>query len=445
MENPYHTLLQNVTQHFVEFPQGSPEAIDNCHHASTLIRIHNEKLVANGDVSFPLTSEIWLKYFPSTNGFTLKTEAFDKLSDSQEANTTNDLIDVSKSWTFPLAKLNIKQERCHLYLQRSTIIKLLIQQVLCDSSYGHLRKSDKRYVHVKPLQEYGLKAEDLSYYRTKLMYDTLRKLLAYSKWNIVDKEEQEEEKSIINVNILSVASKVPSDKVEGNSTVKIKCGLVTDPSTKGKICQLPTQEYISLRSNDMCLMALHKYGVRVKQDARFCALMERLGCAAVTVDLLEVKHTSPVQIIRNGQGSTKGASFILYNSARLESLLRTFDERIEKRSYEPIPDICDIDWNLINEEEEWQLVFAYLAGFPDLIDRCLEQLERGICATHLIIRFLNGLVAIFSVYYRRIRILTEKRDQLMPYVYARIYLIRAVREILYKTLALLDIQPVEFM
>lgn len=57
-------------------------------------------------------------------------------------------------------------------------------------------------------------------------------------------------------------------------------------------------------------------------------------------------------------------------------------------------------------QEEWQLVYAYLAGFPNLIERCLEQLERGLCSTHLIIHFLHGLVAIFSVYYRRIRILT---------------------------------------
>lgn len=110
------------------------------------------------------------------------------------------------------------------------------------------------------------------------------------------------------------------------------------------------QNDCSLRSNDMCLMALHKYGVRVKQDARFCDLMRRLGNAAVTVDLLEVKHTSPVQIIRNGQGSTKGASFILYNSARLESILRTFEERIERQAYDPAPEINDIDWSLLNEE-----------------------------------------------------------------------------------------------
>lgn len=100
----------------------------------------------------------------------------------------------------------------------------------------------------------------------------------------------------------------------------------------------------------MTLMALHKYGIRVKQDVRFCALMERIGCAAATVDLLEVKHTSPVHIIRNGQGSTRGASFILYNSARLETILRTFQERIDLREYEPLPSIDSIQWELLREE-----------------------------------------------------------------------------------------------
>lgn len=106
----------------------------------------------------------------------------------------------------------------------------------------------------------------------------------------------------------------------------------------------------SIRSNDMTLMALHKYGVRAKQDARFCALMDRLGVAAVTVDLLEVKHTSPVQVIRNGQGSTKGASFILYNSARLETMLRTFHTLVDDGQYDPLIPIESIQWNLLNKE-----------------------------------------------------------------------------------------------
>lgn len=109
----------------------------------------------------------------------------------------------------------------------------------------------------------------------------------------------------------------------------------------------------------MTLMAIHKYGIRVKHDARFCALMQRLGSAAATVDLLEVKHTSPVRIIRNGQGSTKGASFILYNSARLETILRTFQERIDKGDYDPLPSIDLIQWDLLNEEVRTKSVNNY--------------------------------------------------------------------------------------
>lgn len=109
-------------------------------------------------------------------------------------------------------------------------------------------------------------------------------------------------------------------------------------------------EFFSLRSNDMYLMAQHKYGVRVKQDARFCALMKRLGSAAVTVDLLEVKHTSPVKIIRCGQSRSKGASFIFYNSARLESLLRSFDERVANGDYESLPPLNSVNWELLSEE-----------------------------------------------------------------------------------------------
>uniref|UniRef100_A0A1I8NLS6 DALR anticodon binding domain-containing protein n=1 Tax=Stomoxys calcitrans TaxID=35570 RepID=A0A1I8NLS6_STOCA len=440
-ENPYQSLLLNIADHFVEnIP--THDTSEQYRNITTLIRIHNDKLAKLGECSFSCKPEIWSKYFPASEGYQIVEHAFELLNETSEENR-QDLLNEAKAWNFPVAKLEIEQERCHLHLQRSCIMKSLIQQVLCSTNmFGNMRKTQKRFVRLKPLQEYGLSYQDISFYRAQLVHQTLKRLLVLSQWPIVD--DLADCHPVMDINVLSVASKV-SQEFAPDVSVTIKCGLVTDPLRKGRVCQLPTEEYLSLRSNDMCLMALHKYGVRVKQDARFCALMKRLGSAAVTVDLLEVRNSSPVQIIRNGQGSTKGASFILYNSARLESLLRTFEERIDRRIYDPVPEINDIDYSLLKEEEEWQMAFAYLAGFPDLIDRCLEQLDRGLCATHLIIRFLNGLVAVFSIYYRRVRILTEKREQLMPYVYSRILLIRAVREILNKTLSLLDIEPVEFM
>ncbi|XP_065363458.1 uncharacterized protein LOC135956798 [Calliphora vicina] len=441
MDNPLNTLLINIVNYFVE--SSKENEIENYRKMSTLIRIHNEKLVQCGDVSFPSKTEIWLNYFPEANR-QLNEAAF-QLSDTEDEKSEQEkckFLEAAKEWPFPVAKLLVRQERIHLHLHRSVIVGRLVPEVLKSENYGQLLKAANKKVYLNSLPE-NLSEEDLSFYRSKLMYNVLQKLLRYSRWSQVDRQGEEhlDNNSFTELQVESVASKINKN----DCGVIIKCGLVTDPSNNGKRCQLPTKEYLSIRSNDMTLMALHKYGIRVKQDARFCALMERLGSAAATVDLLEVKHTSPVQIIRNGQGSTKGASFILYNSARLETILRTFQERIDEGDYDPLPPIDSIQWELLNEEEEWQLVYAYLAGFPNLIDRCLEQLERGLCSTHLIIHFLHGLVAIFSVYYRRIRILTEKRDHLMPYVYARIYLIKAVREVLNKTLALLDIEPVEFM
>lgn len=104
-----------------------------------------------------------------------------------------------------------------------------------------------------------------------------------------------------------------------------------------------------------------------------------------------------------------GASFILYNSARIETLLRTFEERVQQSTYEQLPALDDINLSLLNEEEEWQLLYGFIFQFPNLIERVVEQIEHGSCATHLIIRFLSEFVGVFSVYYRRIRILTVSK------------------------------------
>lgn len=46
-----------------------------------------------------------------------------------------------------------------------------------------------------------------------------------------------------------------------------------------------------------------------------------------------------------------GASFILYNSARIETILRKFNEKVECNYYKPLPDLTDIDISLLLNEE----------------------------------------------------------------------------------------------
>lgn len=92
----------------------------------------------------------------------------------------------------------------------------------------------------------------------------------------------------------------------------------------------------------MQLMAQHKYGLRVSQEKVLINLVNELGKAAVTVDLLEVKHSSPVGLSTIvGHSSSKGAAFILYNSARLETLFRTYNQKVESGYYQKLKEFFD--------------------------------------------------------------------------------------------------------
>lgn len=101
----------------------------------------------------------------------------------------------------------------------------------------------------------------------------------------------------------------------------------------------------------MLLIAMHRHGVRdCVKSYDFEALMQRLGHAAVIVDLFEVRHSSSASVVRNGLGSSKGANYILYNSARLETLLRTFAAQVNEGVYEPLPPLEKIDFTLLEDE-----------------------------------------------------------------------------------------------
>lgn len=107
----------------------------------------------------------------------------------------------------------------------------------------------------------------------------------------------------------------------------------------------------------MQLMAQHKYGLRVRNEKVFIELIDKLGRAAVTVDMLEVKHSRPVALNSSGvTSSSKGAAFILYNSARLETLLRTFDEKVKSGYYPELPELDQVDLSLLVEEVSCKLI-----------------------------------------------------------------------------------------
>lgn len=101
-----------------------------------------------------------------------------------------------------------------------------------------------------------------------------------------------------------------------------------------------------------------------------------------------------------------GAAFILYNCARLETLLRTFKSRCDSKYYGVLPDLNNVDFSLLKEEEEWELFFVFVLQFQSMVKNVIGDIGSGIIRIHLLCKFITNLSNLFSGYYRRVRILT---------------------------------------
>ncbi|GLV31589.1 uncharacterized protein CBL_07350 [Carabus blaptoides fortunei] len=245
----------------------------------------------------------------------------------------------------------------------------------------------------------------------------------------------------INSNVIYLTNKSESSL----ESKKIVCGVVISNKFGKKNTNITAEELYSKRTVDMRLMAQHKYGVRVNSEPGWTDFFKQLGNAAVIVDLLHVKPSRPIVVNIDNPTSTysKGASFILYNCARLATIFKQFDQRVHACVYPPLPELDEIDFTLLNEPEEWEMLYVYLMQFPQTVLNCIKDIAECKLNTHYLCSFLDSMCALFSIYYRRIRILTEPRTHLFPVLYTRIYLLKAVQQVLHNALALLNIPPVK--
>lgn len=100
-----------------------------------------------------------------------------------------------------------------------------------------------------------------------------------------------------------------------------------------------------------------------------------------------------------------------------------------------------------------------------MIRDCVKDIEKGWFNPHYLISHLSGMSRVFSVYYRRVRILMVKncyvyllfvdednniklqdpRQHLFPVIHQRIYLLKALEQVVHNGLYLLHIDPVKHM
>ncbi|XP_016962796.1 uncharacterized protein LOC108033107 [Drosophila biarmipes] len=415
----------------------APSRLRRC---GEILRYNNEELAEQGDFSLAAISRYWLN-FASKQGCMLRSQAELLLPGEEQR---QQLIEQSKEWLFPLAEVTVlRKERYALHFQRRPIITHVLKSVLTlAGDYGRpLKTAQSPTMWVQLRTNARVTADghqELRDYRLGQLHKILLRLVDYSGWRLVEQEARQEGTLCVIVESQKCCQQQAKDHV------CLVSGPVLEP-VKKTATALSVKDYLELRSTHMRLIAMHRSGIRPSGMSNLDSLMQRLGEAAVIVDLFEVRHVSAAIVVRNGIGSSKGASYILYNSARLETLMRTFAGMVNAGVYEPLPPLGEIDLSILEDDMDWQLIYGYLLHFPELIESVMDNLQQGQCSVHLLIRYLDNLASAFSRYYRHKKVLVQKRDQLMPMVYARMYLVMAVRQVLNTALSLLGIEPVDFV
>nr|AAL68045.1 AT12688p [Drosophila melanogaster] len=350
----------------------------------------------------------------------------------------------SRKWRFPLAEITVlNKERYSLRFQRHPIIAHVLNSVLTlRGDYGRSANNNQSRTICLQLQAVVGAVDggqDLRHYRLQQLYKILLRLVDYSSWRLVEPNDRQKDTICVTVELEKCCNgKQPVEHV------CLTCGPVLEPINKGA-SSLTVDEYLKLRCQHMELMATQRSGMCPVPMSSLDTLTKRLAAAAVIVDLFVVRHSSAVSVVRNGVGICKGASYILYNSARLEALLRKFNYEVNNCAYEKLPLLDEIDLSVLEDDVDWELIYGYLLTFPELMESIMDQLDQGHCGLHLLVHYVENLAAAFSRFYYHKKVLLQKRDELMPILYARIYLIKAVRQVLNTALAVLGIEPVDYV
>ncbi|XP_068617268.1 DALR anticodon-binding domain-containing protein 3-like isoform X1 [Battus philenor] len=380
-----------------------------------LVKKHSVNLQTQGEFSFPSSVKSWHQYIGSCRP--------DFEGDILEyvGKNVEDIVNASQQWNLSIKNIKVIKDRVHIFINRGAGIKLGLSTSLVNKDrLVECLSKRKCFARVDKTCE-GTCVTSL---RLKCLSEVINNLFAISP------SDPGHSQGVV------VTWKSSGSAAEGSSLL---CGAVLNASTGLKEETLSGEDFIRLRQNELTLIAQHKYGVRVATDDKWREFIAHLGESAVTFELLQTKPSCAVKINFDvSSGCSKGAAFVLYNCARLDTIIRTYNERVTEGTYPPLPDFQHTDFSLLTQEEEWCLVFHYALGLP-------AALRSAAARPHLLCAFLSSMVKLISQYYRKTRVLTEPRKHLLPVMFARLHLLTILNENLKICLRVLNIKSVSQM
>ncbi|XP_076631008.1 DALR anticodon-binding domain-containing protein 3 isoform X2 [Colletes latitarsis] len=347
------------------------------------------------------------------------------------------LISSSHSWQIKIERYFLEKERVCLFLHRAPLVANSIKRVIdLGHSFGRISSIDKAF----KLKVQRDKESELTTTRLCLIQSVTENVLNLHGCRVG--EEDSNYKFVF------------TTKSKGNADENYKkyvCGVVKNLKSNAKETKLKWEDYIRNKSNELKAMNDQKnfetHDCNVQIDNHF---FENVAKATATFELLSIKPSRSVIIGHNsapdkGTTNMKGASFILYNSVRINAIIEKYNGKRLTGEYPDLPNIHDVDFTLLHQEEEWELIYNFIIGYQEMIKDCLKYEPVFQTNPQAICMFLSRLCQKFSIYYRKIRILTEAYDHLIPTMIARLYMLHALQIVLQNALALLNIVPVSRM
>ncbi|XP_034339889.1 DALR anticodon-binding domain-containing protein 3 isoform X3 [Arvicanthis niloticus] len=219
------------------------------------------------------------------------------------------------------------------------------------------------------------------------------------------------------------------------------CGPVKVAGVPGT--QMTAPEYYRLRHAQVCQASARKHG-DLAQDPAWTETFDILSVATIKFEMLS---TAP-----QSQG---------------------YEHGMEQGLYPAFPLVSSLDFSLLHDEGEWLLLFNSVLPFLDLLSQTVSLASTpGLhipVRTEMVCKFLVQLSMDFSSYYNRVHILgvsiqrgsvgnvgkgggtgnedapgcffQEPRPHLFGQMFARLQLLRAVREVFHTGLAMLGLPP----
>ncbi|XP_006892987.1 PREDICTED: DALR anticodon-binding domain-containing protein 3 [Elephantulus edwardii] len=213
---------------------------------------------------------------------------------------------------------------------------------------------------------------------------------------------------------------------------------------------LTAPQYYELRLAQVHKASALKHGNHLTQDPAWTEIFGILAVATIKFEMLSTSPQSQLLLtVADSNISTKGTksgTFVMYNCARLATLFESYKHSVQQGLYPTFPSVSSLDFSLLHDEGEWLLLFNGVFPFPDLLSQtaALAHTVPGLhitARTELVCKFLVQLSMDFSSYYNRVHVLGEPRPHLFGQMFARLQLLRAVREVLHSGLAMLGLPP----